>query len=192
MWFLIDEIRMASNGEGESEMSSYAELILSYIVVTDTIRYGRTMYHYNPLFCSLNFSVKFVYYLVPWGILEKQWQLWVKKRLLRLLVLRNSLHVASTSPSVISWRLSHSFQGHKKVYLSNQWITVGVRCWSNRRSFRNAPTYFLWEVRTVNQWMAWWSAINALWWWKKWNTNGESCLLLCWSFVPPSQSSKYV
>lgn len=66
MQFLFDEIRMASNGKegGKSEMSWYAEVILSYIIIEKQSdmerRHGSPHIVYKPFFFSHNSSVVFI------------------------------------------------------------------------------------------------------------------------------------
>lgn len=135
--------------KGESEMSWYAEVILSYIIIEKQSdmerRHGSPHIVTSHSFFSHDFSVVFITESHE-ELLGKEWWLcWGEKnkknQAARLFVQKNACgwYVASKSPPFTPFQMIHSCLGGKKAYLGNQWITVGVWCWSKKGRFSIFP-----------------------------------------------------
>lgn len=133
--------------KGESEMSWYAEVILSYIIIDKQSDMERR--HSSPyIFTSHSLffrTFQSSYHRVPWGALGKKWCLWLEKKIkrprggkyIRLLgCLSRKSPVDGTLQARVhqlhhrSWSIL--VQGNKNTYLRNLWITTGGWDWSKK------------------------------------------------------------
>lgn len=143
MQFLLDEIRMASNGKGESKMPWYAEVILSYIMVTKK-QSDMERRHGNPhVVTSHSFFLKTLksslYHWVPLRVFGKKWWFWLEKKkkdLSRKMLVDGMLQAKVHQLHHVYWSIR---AGAKKTYLRNQWITAWVWSWSKKGRFSSFP-----------------------------------------------------